>query len=626
MLQAIRSKATSLVVKILFGVLIVTFGIWGIGDIFRNRSVDTSVATVAGEQIQAAQLQQSVQTDIDRLRRSNGGASITMEQAKQLGIVDAALNRLIESAVLADETDRLNIRVGNDAVRKAIVGNPAFRGSNGQFDRNVYNQILAANRLNDAQYEQLLRSDLERDELTISLTEGVRPPTELTDAIYRAEAERRVADIVVLPPSAAPAPPKPSEQDIAAYYKEHPNAFRTPERRNFTLATLTINDVAAGINVPDDKLKDAYQSRLDEFHTPETRQLQQMLLPDKAKADTAEAQLAAGKPFAAVAKAVAGEDASTLDLGWMRRQDLPQALADATFTAKQGAVTQPIQDSFGWHIVRVNAIKPEQTQSFDQVKTKLRQEVARDMAGDQIAKLANHIDDALAGGGAFATVAKQFGMKTTTITGADAQGNLADGKAASLPPQKVKILQAAFSTAPGQSSELDDLGDDGYFIVHVDQTTPSGVPPLDKVRNQVATLWQAQQRSDALATLAKQIVDEVNAGQSLKAVAAKRKLVVSSTGPVMRSGTNNKVPPGLIASLFSLKANTATFASGGDGFVVAQLTSIQKANPATDKADVDALSHQLAQQMQSEFLGAFSQALRARYPVEINQTNLQRAL
>ena len=625
MLQAIRSKATSFVVKILFAVLIVTFGIWGIGDIFRNRNVDTSVATVAGERIAATQLQQSVHADIDRLRRASGGASLSIDQAKQLGVVDAALNRLIESAVLAHETDRLNIRVGGEAVRKAIVDNPAFRGSNGQFDRNVYNQILAANRLNDAQYEQLLRSDLERDELTISLTEGVRPPQELSDAIYRAEAERRVADVVMVPASAAPAAPKPSEQDLAAFYKAHPDAFRTPERRSFTLATLTINDLAAGINVPDDKLKDAYQARLDEFHTPETRQLQQMLLSDKTKADAAEAQLAAGKPFATVAKAVAGASADTLDLGWMRRQDLPPALGDAAFAAKQGTVTQPVQDSFGWHIVRINAIKPEQTQSFDQVKAKLRQDVARDMAGDQIAQLANHIDDALAGGGAFETVAKQFGMKTTTVASIDAQGNLTDGKAASLPQPKAKVLQATFATAPGQSSALDDLGDDGYFLVHVDKVTPSGVPPLDQVRDRVATFWQAQQRSEALAALAKQIADEVNAGQSLKAIAAKRKLVVSSTGPVMRSG-GAKVSPTLIGPLFGLKPNAATFAPAGDGYAVAQLTAIQKANPATDKAIVDEMAHRLAQQMQTEFLGEFSQALRARYPVEINQTNLQRAL
>lgn len=625
MLQAIRSRATSLFVKILFGVLIVTFGIWGIGDIFRNRSVDTSVATVAGDRIEATQLQQAVHADIDRLRRASGGASISMDQAKQLGIVDAALNRLIESAVLAHETNRLDLRVGTEAVRKAIVDNPAFHGSNGQFDRNLYNQILAANRLNDVQYEQLLRSDLERDELTISLTEGVRPPQALADAVYRANAERRIADVVMLPASAAPAPPKPSDQDLLAFYKAHPDAFRTPERRNFTLATLTINDLAAGITVPDSKLKDAYQARLDEFHTPETRQLQQMLLPDKAKADAAEAQLASGKPFAAVAKGVAGADASTLDLGWMRRQDLPQPLADAAFSAKQGAVTPPVQTSFGWHIVRVNAIKPEQTQTFDQVKDKLRQEVARDMAGDQIAQLANHVDDALAGGGSFAVVAKQFGMKVATITGADAQGDLADGKPVTLPQPKAKVLQAAFATAPGQSSALDDLGDDGYFLVHVDTVAPSGVPPLDQVRDRVATLWQAQQRSEALAKLAKQIADEINAGQSLKAIAAKRKLVVSSTGPVVRTG-GGKAPQALVGPLFGLKLNGAAFAPASDGYAIAQLTAIQKADPATDKATVDALSHRLAQEMQSEFLGEFSQALRAHYPVEINQTNLQRAL
>ena len=626
MLQAIRSKATSLFVKILFAVLIVTFGIWGIGDIFRNRSTDTSVATVAGDRIEATQLQQAVHADIERLRHVSNGASISMDEAKQLGIVAAALNRLIESAVLVHETDRLNLRVGNAAVRKAIVDNPAFRGSNGQFDRNIYNQILAANRLTDTQYEQLLRSDLERDELTISLTEGVRPPQALTDAIYRANAERRVADVVMLPASAAPAPPKPSEQDLVTFYKAHPDAFRTPERRNFTLATLTVNDVAASINVPDSKLNDAYQARLDEFHTPETRQLQQMLLSDKAKAEAAETQLAAGKPFATVAKAVAGADPSTLDLGWMRRQDLPQPLADAAFSAKQGAVTQPVQTSYGWHIVRVNAIKPEQTQTFDQVKDKLRQDVARDMAGDQIAQVANHIDDALAGGGSFAAVAKQFGMKVTTVTGIDAQGNLSDGKSATqLPQQKAKVLQAAFATAPGQSSALDDLGDDGYFLVHVDTVTPSGVPPLDQVRDHVATLWQAQQRSEALAKLAKQIADDVNGGQSLKAIAAKRKLVVSSTGPILRTG-GSKAPLALAGPLFGLKINGAAFAPAGDGYAIAQLTAIEKADPSKDKAMVDDLSHQLAQQMQSEFLGEFSQALRARYPVEINQTNLQHAL
>lgn len=623
MLQAIRSRATSFIVKILFGVLIVTFGIWGIGDIFRNHSVDTSVATVAGDRISADQLQRAVHASLERLR-STLDKDLTIEQAKQLGIVDAALNRLIESDLLARETDQLGIRVGDAAVRNAIVDNPNFHGPNGQFDRNVYNQVLAANRLNDAQYEQLLRGDLARNELTIALTEGIRPPAELVDALYRAEAQRRVADLMVLPPSAVPEPPEPTDANISAYYKAHQEEFRTPERRNFTVATLTTADLAASIDVPESRLESAYQARLDEFHKPETRHIEQLLLPDKAKAEAAEVKLKAGAKFAAVAKDE-GVDAGTLDLGWMRRQDLPPVLANAAFSAVQDSVTAPIHTLLGWHILRVVAIKPAAIQSFEQVKDKLRQEVAIDMAGDHIAEMANHIDDALAGGGTFDAVAKQFGMKVVTVVGADAQGHHADGSTVDLPKQSAKILQTAFATDAGQISQLDDLGEEGYFLVRVNKVTPSGVPPLDQVRDQVAKDWQTQQRRQALAALAQQIVKEVDAGQPLKTLAAKHKLVVTRTGPVLRSG-GDSIPPALVSRLFALKTDQAAAAPSGNGYAVAQLAAIHVPDPGKNKAALASLTHVLAQQMQSEFLAEFAEALRARYPVEINKTNLNRAL
>jgi len=117
MLQAIRSKASSLVVKILFGVLIVTFGLWGIGDIFRGRSTDTTVATVGGLSISAEQLQQAVRADIERLRGVLG-SGITIEQAKQLGVVDAALDRLITADLLQLEVQRLHLAIGDEAVQR----------------------------------------------------------------------------------------------------------------------------------------------------------------------------------------------------------------------------------------------------------------------------------------------------------------------------------------------------------------------------------------------------------------------------------------------------------------------------------------------------------------------------
>src|SRR5271170_3210022 len=154
MLQLIRSKATSFVVKILFGLLIVTFGIWGIGDIFRSAGPDTSVANVGGRAITAEQLSQQVQTQIDRMRSALGG-SIDAQQAKELGVVDQALQGLISSNLVELEIDRLGLAVGDEAVRDSIVANPAFHNQAGLFDRNIYAQVLQSNNMTEPQFEAL---------------------------------------------------------------------------------------------------------------------------------------------------------------------------------------------------------------------------------------------------------------------------------------------------------------------------------------------------------------------------------------------------------------------------------------------------------------------------------------
>jgi len=624
MLQAIRSKASSLVVKILFGVLILTFGLWGIGDIFRNRSTDTTVATVGGMTISVEQLQQAVRLDIERLRGVLG-PTITVEQAKQLGVVDAALDRLIAADLLQLEVQRLHLAIGDEAVRNAIVTNPNFRGVGGGFDRNVYGQVLANNRLTEPQYEAMQRTEMVRSELTISLTEGLSPPAELTDAFYRAQAERRVADMATLTLAAAGPPPAPSPADLDAYYQAHQDRFRTPERRDFTVALLRIDDVANAITVPDDKLQAEYRSRQDEFHKPEERQLQQMLFSDEAKAQAAEKMLASGKSFNETGKALAGSDPAALDLGWVKRGDLPGPLADAAFALKAGGVTPPVQSSFGWHVIRVAAIRPEQTQSFDQVKSNLRQEIARDMAGDSMAKTANQIEDDLAGGATLDDAVRKYGLKTSSFKGLDEQGRDDSGKPGNLPQPAGTVLRTAFTTDSGKNSAFNDIGDTGYFLVHVDQVTPAGTKPLALAHDDAVKLWQADQRANALQKLADAMTQEVNAGRSLREVAAAHKLAVVTTSPLPRNGRAG-VPPALVPKLFEAKPGGAVDAPSTDGYAIAQLKTILPADPGKDKAGLDALSHQLSQQMQGEFLGDFTQALRGRYKVEINRDNINRLL
>ncbi len=630
MLQAIRSKATSFVVKILFGLLIVTFGIWGIGDIFRGHGVDTTVATVGDRKIDAQELSQVVRQDAERWRSMLRGATLDTEQLKQLGIVDTALQRLINRDLVDLEIRRLHLAIGDEAVRQAIMSARAFQNGAGQFDRNLYNQFLANQRKSEPQFEAELRTDMIRGQLNSAVAGGAAAPAELVDTLYRNRAERRTADILIVPSSAAGDPGKPSDADLAAFYEQHQDDFRVPELRSFSVGLLRLEDVAASIKVPEEKLRDEYQSRLAEFHTPEQRRLQQILLPDEAKAKEAQAQLAAGKDFAEVAKTVADAAPDTLDLGFFGRDDLPPKLAEAAFSLKAGEVSPPIQDNLGWHILRVAEIKPEETKPFEAVKDQLATEVARDMAGDQIAKAADQIEDALAGGSSFADVVQRFGLKLTKVENVDANGRDADGKPVELPQPSGDILKTAFGTASGQTSQLNDLGgqdqqgSSGYYLLQVDKVTPAMVKPLDQVRDKAAQLWQAEKHDAALQKLAKDIADEVNGGKKLADIAAERKFTLADSGPLLRSGGNAKVPPAVVPKIFDTKPGMATFAKANDGYVVAQVKEVLPPDPAKEKEATAQLETQLSQAMQNDLQQQFDAALRQRYPVDINETAVQR--
>jgi peptidyl-prolyl cis-trans isomerase D len=625
MLQLIRSKATSFVVKILFGLLIVTFGIWGVGDIFRDRGgPEATVATVGSRSVTADELNQAVQNDMERLRGALGG-SLDAQQAKQLGIVDQALQRLINSDLVELEINRLGLAIGDQATRDAIVGNAQFHDPSGQFDRNIYAQALAANHMTEAQFETLMRGDLLRAQLVESLTSGMTPPQPLVDALYRARAERRVADTVTVPPSAAGTIAAPSEEQIAEYYHAHEDHFRTPERRSFTVATLLAADVAAGIDVSEDDLKTQYASRSDEFHTPAQRHLEQMLLPDEATAKEAQTALAAGKDFAAVAKDVAkSDDPATLDLGWVGEKDLPPELGAPAFALPVGGTTPPIKSTFGWHILRVVEERPATVQTFDQVKDKLKTEIANERAGDRTADIANQIDDAIAGGGTFDDVAKKFALKTVPVTDADADGKLPDGKQATLPEPREPILHTVFATDSGQTSALAELGDDGYYLVRVDKVSPAATQSLADVHDAAAAAWQDQARQAAVQKIADQMAADVNGGKSLKDVAAEHHLTVTPTPALLRTGGDDKVPPALVAKLFDAKQGAAVAEPTADGVMVAQLTTVVPADPAKDQTTVQQLTQQLGGALAGDLADEYQQALRRNYPVSVDQSSVDR--
>jgi peptidyl-prolyl cis-trans isomerase D len=623
MLQAIRSRAGSFVVKALFGLLILTFGIWGIGDIFRNRPTDTTMATVGSESIDAAALQTALQPALERLSMQLG-AQVDLRQAKQMGIVQQVLAQLIDNSIIDQEAKGMQLDVSDAVIRDMITRDPMFRGAGGGFDRNAFEALLAANHMTEAQYVERVRHNIARDDLLLSLTAGVSAPQAIVDRLYRYRNEKRVADIVALPVSSAVNVGQPSDAELKKFYDAHPDMFRAPEYRGFTMASLTPADLAAKIEIPEAKLKSAYDQRQDEFVLPERRDVQQILAPSEEKAKAVEAALAAGKDWTTVAQTIAGQAPQSIDLGLVKREDLPKQLADAAFSLPLDKPSAPIKSTLGWHILQVVKIVPPTTQSFAEVKAKLQADLAHSEAADRLYDIGNHVDDAIAGGATLDEAAAKFGLKKTVINSVDEKGQGRDGKQVQLPVSPADVLKLAFATDEGRTTRVTQTSDGAIYVLHMDKIVPPSVRPLSEVKDKAVAAWQAEQRKDKVAKEAEALAAAVKPGMQLSTMAAAQGLKATTSPPFQRQPDNaTGVPPALVDKLFAAKPGGVVTASDATGSYVAQLIKVEKPKTTSKDATAD-LTREVTAGMQADLGDEFTRALHARFPVEIHRENLDR--
>ena len=628
MMQAIRGRAGSIIVKVLFGLLIISFGFWGIytrSPFSESRSPDTVVASVGDDSIRAEDLQKAVEIAMQRLRAQTGG-TITVQQAKQLGVLDGLLNQLVDRTLLDQETQRLKLSVSDDVVRSTIYDNPAFRGPDGRFDRMLLQQVLTMNGMTEDQLVERVRREIPRSDLLQSLTAGVAVPQDVTAALHRYVNEKRVADFVAFPVGAAGDVSQPGEADLSKFYDAHKEMFRAPEYRGFTLISLDPATAAKGIEIPEDQLRKEYDQRKDEFVTPERREIQQILSPSEDKAKEAEAALAAGKDWKAVATTVAGQDPDTIDLGLLKREELPKQLADTIFELPQDKPSDPIKSPLGWHIFRVTKIEQPSGQSFDQVKDQIAADLTHDEAVDRLDKLSSKIDDALAGGASMADAAQKFGLKATNVAAVDDSGKGPDGKPVEIPAAPQEVLKTVFDSEAKQTSRVQQTQDGAIFAVRVDQVTQSQVRPLADVKDQAVAAWQAEQKRDKVAKQAQDLAAAVTDGKTLTEVAAARKLTVTTSPPLPRraqQGAPAPLPPALVGKLFSAKKGDTVTADDANGAYVAQVKDIQEPPPPQGDA-AKAQDQELANAYKLDLASEFTAALRQRYPVDIKRDAIER--
>ena len=617
MMDSMRKAAKSWVAKLLIGLLAVSFGVWGIADVFKFASVN-DLATVGSEEITAEAYGKAFQTRLQELSQQTG-RGITPEEARVFGVDEGVLEFLVQGAALDNEAKALKLGVSNTYLAQDLMTNPAFLDSTGKFNAERFKQLLAQNGLSEATYFASERQRMLREALTQTAGSGMPVGAGVLEAQYRFDNEQRDARYFIVT-TADSEVPAPTDDEIKKEYEANPAAYTAPEFRAVAIMKAEPADIAAKMTLTDQDLANGYEKYKAEYFTPEKRTILQITFPTMEAAQSAQAKLAAGTDFLALAKELGFTEADITFTDKTRADFIDPAIADAAFGLAQGAVSQPVKGALSTALLKAVTITPEHQQTLDEVKPQLSDRLKLEQAMEQIQATYDAVEDARAAQTSFEDIAAKAGIPFQLIAATDAQGNDKAGATVVI-PHKEDVLKAAFSSDVGVENDAVSL-DNGYVWYEVREVVPAALKPLDQVKDQVRAAVVAAKVKALSEEKAKKLVERARAGAKLEELAAESKATVKMSQGLKRTEQGDSFGRAAVRALFSVPDNGFAYAVEPDGKGARVMQSEPVLLPAFDanSPDVKSIAKQLEPQVSSVVLDSYLAALKDQAGVRINET------
>ena len=621
MFEFVRSH-TRLFQLLLFLLVFPSFVFFGVQGYSRfSEAGMRAVASVDGQTITQGDWDLAHQRWLDQMRRQMPGVDVKMfdtPQARQ-----ETLDKLLVERVMRAAAQSGYLAPGDERLQRIFRTDPQLAGLRNP-DGTVNKDVLAAQGLSSEAFAEQLRADLGTRQVMAGLGGASILPKSSASKMLDTWLQRREIELERFAAAEYAARIKPEEADLEAWYKANEAKLRLPEQAQIEYVVLSLDSIKAGLTVAEAEVAKFYEDNAARFTAAEERRASHILInapKDQPAAEREKARKKAEELLAQARKAPAtfgelarkhsedpGSAARGGDLDFFGRGAMVKPFEDKTFSMKPGEISDLVETDFGYHIIRLDAVRGGQKKTLAEVRAEIEATLRTQQAQKRFAEAAEQFTNTVyEQSDSLQPALDKFKLAKQTAT---VQRTPAPG--AQGPLGSAKLLEAVFaadSLKNKRNTEAIDLGGSQLVAARVLAHTPARTPPLADVRERVR---EAVVREQASALAKKDGEARVAELRQDPAKALPRKLVVARNQP-------QDLPRQVLDEVLKAPADKLPAAVGvslGDaGYAVVR---VLKVLPRDVDAQTEArLNEQLGQLWAAAESAAYTEALKKRHRAEV---------
>ncbi|MGH6763795.1 MAG: peptidyl-prolyl cis-trans isomerase [Phyllobacterium sp.] len=627
MLDSLRTASRSWVAKLMLGLLVLSFAVWGVADVFTSNLSGQAVLTAGKSEVSPTEYRLAYDRQVGLLSQ-RFGQQLTREQATAIGVNNQVLSQLVAGVLLDEQARNMSLGLSKDRLALLAAEDPAFQGPDGRFSPAAFDNVLRQVGMRPQDYLDNRSQVARRQQIVEAVSDGMNVPDAMLKALALYRGESRTIDYLSIPASIVGEIPAPTDEELKSYFEANIAAYKAPEYRKISYVKLEASDIADPKSVTEDEIKAEYEKNISRHTTPETRTIEQLTFNNLDAARAAHDRIKTGTSFDEIVTAE-GKTLADIVLGTFPKAGLPdQSVADAIFSLPEGGVSDVTEGAFGPVLIRVTEITPENIKPFAEVEQSIRDRIALSQASEILINVHDGYEEARAGGETMAEAAQKQQLKVTTIDAVDQEGNAPDGTAVKDIPESARLVAAAFATDEGIENESIHIGTQGFVWYEVDGITPARDRTLDEVRDRVVADWKKVEAGKRLNAKTEELKKRLVDGTSLDVLATEASLEKQTKRGITRQSNDAELGSAAVAAVFDGPQGSIGVADAPSDdskilFKVTESIEPASAGPETIEPEVkQAYSVRLADDLLDQLVAK----LQTEYPVTINQAAIDNAL